>query len=90
MALTFKELKKALNESLFNPKQTSGPLKIILDQKDPNFLEMRALEFINEARLSLTPQPTEHQLAVYNDKIIKAISLLAVARLLRSGSKHDT
>lgn len=77
-----KDIRKVLGESVFNPREPVGAIKIIMEINDPAYLESRAMEFINEARNHRTQNPTEHQLTVYHERIAKAISLLALARLL--------
>jgi len=72
-------------ESVFNPK-VEGPMNIITEDANPNYLESRAMEFIREARqcLGTNPeQPTDMQLQQYNDRLIKAIALLGLAKLTR-------
>ena len=85
LKVSAKELKKLLNESYFNPNE-EGPLKIIVEMNNPAYCEMRAQEYITEARkyiiadhVSLNSQ----QLQNYDDRMTKAIALLALARLLR-------
>lgn len=76
--IAFKRLKKLLNESLFNPKTATGPLKIILESGNKKYYESRALEYILEARnIVLDSDLAESQ---YHDKIKNAISLLLIAR----------
>ena len=76
--MTFKQLKKLLNESLFNPKTATSPLKIILESGNKKYYESRALEYIMEARnIILDSDLTKNQ---YHDKLKNAISLLLIAR----------
>lgn len=76
-----KQLQKLLAESVFNPDKT-GPLKIIADLRNAGYCEIRAIELIQEARLSKADDH-EH----YHDKIKQAISLLVLARAER---QHGT
>lgn len=82
MKFNSRHIRKILNESLFNPSEKTGPLAVIIQQADPSFYETRAIEMIIEAKQSI-PMMTEHQKTVYADKISKAISLLALAKLIR-------
>ncbi len=84
-----RDIRKVLGQAIFNPRSPIGPIKIIMDQRNPNYYEMRAAEFITEARNALgeNPSPTNQQLEIYHDKLNKAMSLLALARLLRSKSQ---
>lgn len=76
-----KQLQKLLAESAFNPDLT-GPLKIIADLRNPQYCEIRAIELIQEARLS----DMDH----YHDKIKQAISLLVLARAERQHGTTET
>lgn len=78
-----KQLQKLLAESVFNP-DSIGPLKIIADLRNAAYCEIRAIELIQEARL--TPPSPEH-MDHYHDKIKQAISLLVLARAER---QHGT
>lgn len=92
-----KSLQKCLSESAFNPKE-DGPLKIICDQNDPKYCEMRAVELIREAQIAISnleqidddrwikaemKPPSEMLKEAYQEKIKLAMSLLAYARVLR-------
>ena len=70
-----KDLRRILSQSLINPKTVGGAVKIILDQKDPAYYEVRAMEFISEARQN--PD-------VYHEKMTNAITLLAIARYCKT------
>lgn len=76
-----KQLQKLLAESVFNP-DSIGPLKIIADLRNAAYCEIRAIELIQEARL--TPESNNEY---YHDKIKQAISLLVLARAER---QHGT
>jgi siroheme synthase len=71
---------------VFNPKVDS-PLSVIVEahQGDPGYLEKRAIEMIGESNLALGVGPliSDLQYEQYHDKMIKAISLLALARCAR-------
>lgn len=82
------KLKEVILESVFDPKAT-GPMKVIADENDPRYCEMRALEFIEEARKLIplmqgepTPVVLAHQ-ARYHECMKTAISLIGLARLGR-------
>lgn len=85
-----KDIRKLLLNSLINPKEP-GPLKTILEQHDVSYYEMRAQELISEARLCVSgfPTPNENQLANYHDRMIKAITLLTLARYHRDDTKRN-
>ena len=78
-----RHVRKVLNESLSNPTEKAGPLRIIVEQNNPDFYEIRAMEFVIEARQVLTGVVTNLVREIYADKIGKAISLLALAKLIR-------
>lgn len=87
---TYKQMKSFLNETLINPRESYGPLAVILEQNDPRYFESRAMELVSEARQSLGEgTPTDHQLQVYEDKIKKSITLLALASLYRNNLKME-
>lgn len=76
-----------LRRCFFNPNKP-GPLSIIADIGNPNYYEMRAIEFIKEAPECYIKEQTiaaQTKLAMqeYDDKIIKAIKLLVLARETR-------
>lgn len=79
-----KQLQKLLTESVFNP-DSIGPLKIIADLRNAGYCEIRAIELIQEARL--TPFVPDGDNSHYHDKIKQAISLLVLARAER---QHGT
>ena len=81
--ITYTNMKKTLLESMFNPKEAVGPIKIIMEVNDANYYVLRAVEFINEARNY--PLDVEN----YNEKITKAISLLALAKLVRNNNQNN-
>lgn len=96
ITITHQEIKTALNQSVFNPK-VDGPLSVIVEahQGDPGYLEKRAIEMIGESNLALGvgPLTSDLQYEQYHDKMVKAISLLALARAVRkklqSSSKQE-
>lgn len=77
MKITYTQIKSFLNKCVFNPKKP-GPLSIIADIGNANYYENRAIEFIKEAQFidCMTPD----NMLYYDDKIIKAIQLLVLAR----------
>lgn len=77
-----KQLKKLLDESTFNPKNP-GPMSVVVALNDPSYCETKAVELVMEAKKSLTGIPS---LFIYHDKLIQAISLLALARAMRRNS----
>ena len=83
---TQKKLRSILYESLFNPKEPMGPIKVIVEMDDPQYCETRAIEFIKEAQHTLgfaQDNLNENQMLLYNERIANAISLLGLARLIR-------
>jgi len=78
-----------LRKCFFNPNKL-GPLKIISDIGNADYYEQRAIEFIKEAPLchgkATISQTFKEALENYDDKIIKAIQLLSLARETRH---HD-
>ena len=75
-----RDLKKLLNESLIEP---SPALKIIMAQNNPDYLEIRAMEFVAEARSTIAQGVDPVKKKMYHEKIINAITLLILARSLR-------
>lgn len=75
--IKFAELRKNLNQSLINPNNP-GPMAVIVDscQGNPDYLETRALELINEGRVMGALKRDENT--------IKAIALLNMARTIRN------
>lgn len=72
-----RELKRLLNESSFNPRETTGPIKVILDSGNVNYYMSRAIEFIMQAQLEKNGEN-------YHSCLRKAISLLAMARMINN------
>ncbi len=77
MKITYTSIKSFLNKCVFNPKKP-GPLSIISDIGNPDYYERRATEYIKEAGILETR--LRSNLPYYDDKIIKAIQLLCLAR----------
>ncbi len=73
-------IRKILMDSLFDPRDKATPFSIVVDMNDPKYLENRAIEMIREAQIC---QPAEE----YNEKIVRAISLLALSRAMREPEK---
>lgn len=80
--ITVKQIRSFLSTCKFNPNEP-GPLKIILETNNPNYYEMRAIEFIREARASFN-------LKDYEEKIQKAIQLLILANLVQKRDDNGT
>lgn len=81
MKITYTDIKKFLNQCVFNPNKL-GPLSIIADVGNADYYEIRACEFIKEAKdyvPTIFRGPYD-----YDDKIIKAIQLLCLAREIRT------
>lgn len=72
------DIKKILNESVFDPNINS-PLALIVQThlNDPSYLESRAIEMIGDAKITRNDNPVD-----YHEKMKKAIALLAIARLI--------
>lgn len=94
--ITKTAIQRILKESVLDPRE-HGPLKLIIDQHkdDPDYLEKKALELINEARYAIncfvktaSMGPTEIAMqtnqTLYNDQIAKAVFFLTVARIIRN------
>ena len=95
--ITKKQIQQALSSCVFNPNET-GPMKMIIDNafdnsdfnQALNYLEIKAKELIEEGRLSIREDNInpyknnrELNLSIYNEKLSKAICLLAIAKCLR-------
>ncbi len=80
MKITYTQIKAFLNRCVWNPR-IPGPLKIISEIDNAEYYEQRAIEFIKEANCLNTIN--DLTLANYDDKIIKAVQLLALAREVR-------
>jgi len=68
------ELKKVLNESHFNPRDTEHPLAIAVKLGNPEYWRVRAMELIEESK-GWAPGSGN-----YHESITEAISLLALSR----------
>ncbi len=76
-------MKKILLESVVTKK--NNPFSIIADFADANYMELRAIELIREAQLSVAQDALEWATYEgYHTKIRQAISLLAMARVERA------
>src|SRR5262245_12741060 len=88
------DIRQVLGESAFSPREPVGIIRVIMQQANPNYYEMRAIELITEGQQSISVPPggtpTDHQLSIYNDKMSKAISLLALARVVRRGDRNSS
>lgn len=82
-------------EALFDPREKS-PLQVVVSLNDPDYCETKAIEMISEAKLVLIhaqPHPieaadTEVQAKLmeeYKEKIVRAMSLLALSMVQRNG-----
>ncbi len=78
--ITYTDIKNFLKLCIFNPRK-SGPLTIIADIGNPNYYETRAIELIKEAQI--LEMRLGSNLPYYDESIIKAIQLLALARITR-------
>jgi hypothetical protein len=60
-------------------------MSVIVNQNNPDYFELRAIEMIDEARLSLGvgPEKNDLQMQQYHLKMTQAISLLGLARASR-------
>jgi len=89
MKPSYTDISAFLRKCFFNPRKP-GPLNIISDIGNAEYYEMRAIEYVKEAPLcyckATIPQTFEEALESYDDKIIKAIQLLSLARQTRH---HD-
>ena len=66
-------IRKALVEAQFDPR-IDPLMSIIAAQNNPQYCEMRAIEFLHEVRIPG---------ANWQDKLTKALSLLALSKVLR-------
>ena len=82
-----RQFRKILNESVINPNQKKGPFKVILQISDANYYENRALELIQEGKMSLFITPNDNQ--TYHECMRKAITLLTLARLKNVNNNED-
>ena len=79
-------LKKTLLLAVFDPR-SPGPMKIVVDTTSIQYLELRAVELIHEARQALEDEfvtEQEQRAKDYNDKMSKAIGLLGLAQTRRN------
>lgn len=91
--LTKKQIQQTLSACVFNPNET-GPMKMIIDnafdnnniEQSINYLEIKSKELIEEARLAMKNEDIVDpmKLQIYNEKLSKAICLLAIAKCLRN------
>ena len=68
------ELKKVLNQSHFNPKNTEHQLAVAVKIGTPDYWRVKAMEMIEESKV-WAPGSKE-----YHELLTDAISLLALAR----------
>ena len=73
-----------LRESVFDPRK-DGPLKIVAENSSITYLELRAIEMIEQAQADaeddrLIPEQRKQE---YHNKLTQAVSLLALARARR-------
>ena len=73
------QIKKALIECVFDPRNP-GPMGVITDTAKSEYLELRSIELIHEARNILSQHNLESK-EMYLDRLSKAIALLALAKL---------
>lgn len=73
-------ISKMLKESVLNPKD-NGPLQLVIDEhlNDPEYLEKKAKELIDEAQYAMRGEA----LNIYHEKMQKAIFFAGVARCIR-------
>lgn len=68
------ELKKVLNESHFNPRNSEHPLAVAVRIGTPDYWRVKAMELTEESK-NWVPGSTE-----YHELLTDAITLLALAR----------
>jgi len=68
------ELKKVLNESHFNPRNSEHPLAVAVKIGTPEYWRVKAMELIEESK-GWAPGSNE-----YHESLKEAISLLALSR----------
>ena len=76
--LTKTLVQQLLKQSVFNPKDKT-PFSVVISIASPEYCEMKAIELISEAQISVR----EAVGSDYHDKITQAISLLTLARFYR-------
>lgn len=91
------DVRNSLRLSEFDPRESGTPLSIAIEERDPSYCEMKAQELIREARAcaaalagaDVGSATEKSNLEWYNEKITRAVSLLAYARVLRNESVHS-
>ncbi len=86
-------MRTLLKQSEFDPRERGTPLSIAIEEMDPGYCELKAMELVREARTIYNDtggSDEQKLLSYYNEKIVRAISLLAYARALRNGPIQAT
>lgn len=78
------QIKRALLDSVFDPRSPGPSLGIIIEE-NTRYFEIRAIECIREAREilfqeGLTPEKKKEY---YQDRLTKALSLIALAKVIQ-------
>lgn len=76
-------LKKSLIEAVIDPRVPGPNLAITIEEGNSTYFEIKAIELIREARLHLT-EPNlspEKKREYYQDKLTKALTLIALAKV---------
>lgn len=88
------DVRNSLRQSEFDPREMGTPLSVAIEEMNPGYCEMKAQELIKEARICASEaagcdrgtQTEQKSMEWYNEKITRAVSLLAYARVLRNGA----
>lgn len=84
------DVRNSLRQSEFDPREMGTPLSVAIEEMNPGYCEMKAQELIKEARICASEaagcDKGTQSMEWYNEKITRAVSLLAYARVLRNGA----
>lgn len=75
---------RRLRQLLGESAEVGDFLKLVLEERDPNYLELTAISLVREARLHLPDRDA------YHSKIRQAVTLLASARAMRDEAPQET
>ena len=93
---SMKSIRETLMQSVFDPRDRSTPMSILVDMEDPGYCESKAIELISEAKklqkeIASPPEDFSNSnlKEQYDEKMAQAISLLALARVQRNDVVHS-
>lgn len=87
--ITKKRIREILAQSVFTPSETNTPFAQVVQFNNPQYGEYKAIELIQQAQLSVDGQG-DQDYSVYVDKIVQAISILALSRAQRETIRAKT